>query len=194
MISALSNFVVNTIFNIAPFKRTTERPLIKPIEPYSKRVQWERGVEINVVAVAEVQFKKAYVISASRPQIITDDFNVYIEKKLVPLDLFIGWGQMSSPLSSRMLDYEKYYAADGTRIVYYSGDHYKLSQAVGQCAHVHFMTTSDQEMPKPGDCISFNGHLVDIYIGGELTWPTDLNMGDERCETVLPEKFEILRS
>lgn len=190
----LANFAVNQLFNWAPFKRTTERPKVTPMPNGADVIEitYDRGVEIKIVAVAQIEMKRAYVITAARDMAAGHTFKLATEKRLVPIDLFLGWGLMSSPLSSRMLDYEKVYDQDGGRAMVYKSDDYKVDRAWGKCAHVHFMNPLGFRMPKPGDCVSFNGYLVDVYIDGVCTWATDIEMGDEFCETVYPSNFKIL--
>lgn len=190
----LANFAVNQIFNWAPFKRSNERPIIRPMPNGAQiiEVTFDRGVEIRIVAVATISMKKAYVISAARDQAIGNTFKLATEKRLVPIDLFLGWDLMSSPVSSRLFDYEKVYGQDGSRTILYKSDDYKIDRAAGRCAYVHFMNPINLKMPKPGDCVSFEGYLVNVFIDGVCTWATDLHMGDENCETVYPTKFKIL--
>ncbi len=195
LLEPLANFAVNQLFNWAPFKRTIERPKVTPMPNGAETIEmtFDRGVEIRIVAVAKIEMKKAYVITASRDMAAGHTFKLQTEKRLVPIDLFLGWGLMSSPLSSRMLDYEKVYDADGGRTLIYKSDDHKVDMAWGKCAHVHFMNPAGNRMPKPGDCLEFEGYLVDVYNNGDCTWATDTEMGDEYCETVYPTKFNILR-
>jgi len=194
LIEPIANFAVNQLFNWAPFKRTTERPKVTPMPNGAEVIEitYDRGVEIKIVAVAKVQMKKAYVITATRDLAAGHTFKLQTEKRLVPIDLFLGWGLMSSPLSSRLFDYKKIYGDDGNRTIEYRSDQYKVDRAWGRCAYVHFMNPSDFKMPAPGDCVLFEGYLVDVYIDGVCTWATDIEMGDENCETVYPTSFKTL--
>ena len=192
MIDIISNGIVNAIFNLAPFQKTQNRPVVTPMPNGAETIEltYDRGVEIKIVAVAKVEMEKAYVISAARDRAAGHTFKLRTEKRLVPVDLFLGWGIMSSPLSARFFDYEKIYGEDGSRIICYRSDGYKLARAAGNCAHVHMMNPIDFKMPAAGDCVSFEGYLVDVYIDGVCTWPTDVIMGDENCETIYPTSFK----
>lgn len=196
LMQPISEGIVNALFNLAPFKRTTERPKVTPMPNGAETIEltFDRGVEIKIVAVAQVEIKKAYVISAARDKAAGGNFKLQTEKRLVPLDLFLGWGLMSSPFSSRMFSYTKTYDNEGGRVMTYESDQYKVDRAWGNCAHVHMMTPLDIQIPKAGDCVAIRGYLVDVYIDGVCTWPTDINIGDENCETIYPSHFKVLRN
>ena len=194
MFQVLADLTVNAIFAAAPFKRANKKPSVTPMPngPQVIEITWHEGIEIKIVAVAQVEIKKAYVIKASRDEAIGDNFSTQIENRLVPVDLFLGWGLMSSPFSTRMFDYKKNYTEDGGRFIEYISDDYKVNKAYGNCAHVHLMTPDSFTMPKRGQCISVTGYLVDVYIDGACTWPTDIFLGDENCETIYPSSFRII--
>ena len=189
----LANIVVNAMFDYAPFQRAQTKPLVRILEEAKMvEITYERGIKIEVVAVATVTVEKAYVISSKTERARGDTFQLRTENELVPHDLFIGWGLMSSPFSSRMFSYQTVYENDGSRSMYSFSDERKISRALGNCAHVHMMNRIDFEVPSKGQCVSFEGYLVDIYIDDVRTWATDLTIGDEHCETIYPTQFKIL--
>ncbi len=192
MIDLITNGIINAMFSMAPFKRTDHRPEVTPMPNGAETIEltYDRGIEIKIVAVAKVKVKKAYVISAAQDRAAGHTFKLQTAKRLVPIDLFLGWGVMSSPLSTRFFDYAKVYGEDGSRTIVYQSDEYKIERAAGNCAHVHMMNPIDLKMPAAGDCVSLDGYLVDVYIDGVCTWPTDLIMGDENCETIYPLSFK----
>lgn len=194
MFESLANLTVNAIFAAGLFKKTNEKPIVTPMPNGAQVIEltYEKGVEIKIVAVAQLEIKSAYVISAKRDQAIGNTFKTQTEKRLVPVDLFIGWGLMSSPLSTRMFDYKVDYTEDGGRFIEYISDDYKVNKAYGNCAHVHLMTPDRFTMPKHGQCVSITGYLVDVYIDGICTWPTDTSLGDENCETIYPSSFRVV--
>jgi hypothetical protein len=194
MFETLASMTVNAMFAAAPFKKAQEKPVVSPMPNGAQVIEltYDKGVEIKIVAVAQVQIKKAYVIRANRDKAIGSTFKTQTENRLVPLDLFIGWGLMSSPFSTRLIDYETSYTEDGGRFINYSSDDYKVNKAYGNCSHIHLMTPDPYRMPKRGDCVTISGYLVDVYIDGVCTWPTDIYFGDENCETIHPYSFEVL--
>ena len=189
----LANLVVNVMFDYAPFQRAQTKPIVRILdEALMVEDNYVRGVKIEVVAVATITVEKAYVISSKTNRARGDTFQIRTENDLVPNDLFLGWGLMSSPFSSRMFSYETVYKNDGSRSMYSWSDERKISRARGNCAHVHMMNRIDFKVPSKGQCVSFEGYLVDIYIDDVRTWATDLTIGDENCETIYPTQFKIL--
>lgn len=134
--------------------------------------------------------------SATARVLSATDYSDDVDGDLVPVDLALGWGEMSDWQNLKKVKV-------GQRHRYYNWqvDDWFLPREVMErsSANMHFVP-ADQEVQDAlmdagrGDVVSFSGYLVQIR-GAQKNWASSTtreDTGSYACEVVFIESFQIL--
>lgn len=119
------------------------------------------------------------------------------ESDLAPVDLALGWGEMSDQANLDQID-----ISQGNRWYHWSTKHFPVSRRIieTKSANMHIIPASDEINDRldnviKGDIIELTGYLVFIKGKDGWKWKSSLSRGDTgggACEVVWVNDFKIL--
>lgn len=117
------------------------------------------------------------------------------EAIVAPLDLGLGWGRMSDPITRNLSRIKQVYTDDGGRWMSFSSEsQLQVNMSMKHSAHIHVVFPPKfimpEKLPKKGTPVYLKGLLVDLD-WPDRKWMTDLVPGNEHCETVYLQRMIV---
>ncbi len=173
--------------SVRPYGRTvtTAEPLQQSVEGISA---FQRGeYRIRPLAAFDVQ---ARVLSRRR-------YRFSRTARLSPVDLSLGWGQMSDERILEHID-----ISQGNRWYYWKSRSMPIpkQQIQRQSANMHMIPANDEVRvallkARENDVVSFSGYLVHVASSDGFRWTSSTtrdDVGARSCEVVWVNEFEVI--